>query len=67
MAEVVSSNVVTCPSCSVQGVVRMWSCGCSGVNYPNHPYECKQSRPYFDAYTRYCQKLDTHGSNPQTH
>jgi len=52
MAEVVSSSVVTCPSCAVQGVVRMWSCGCGGVNYPNHPYECKQSRPYFDAYIR---------------
>ena len=67
MAEVVSSSVVTCPSCAVQGVVRMWGRGCGGVNYPNHPYECKQSRPYFDAYIRYCQKLDPHGSNPQTH
>ena len=67
MADVVNGAVVTCPSCGVQGVVRFWSCGCQGVSYPNHPFECKQSRPYFDALSRFCQKLDTHGANPQTH
>ena len=67
MAEVVNSNVLTCPSCSVQAVVRVWSCGCQGTTYPNHPYDCKQARPYFDAVNRFCQKLDTHGANPQTH
>ena len=65
MAEVVSSNVLTCPSCSVQAVVRVWSCGCQGISYPNHPYDCKQARPYFDSINRFCQKLDTHGANPQ--
>ena len=68
MAEVVSAAVVTCPSCSVQAIVRVWSCGCQGGGpYPNHPFECKQPRPYFDAVNRFCQKMDTHGANPQTH
>ena len=67
MAEVVSGSPISCPSCGVQGVVRFWSCGCQGVDYPNHPFECKQPRPYFDALRRFCQKIDTHGANPQTH
>ena len=67
MAEVVSSSIATCPSCSVQAVIRVWTCGCQGVDYPNHPCECKQPRPYFDAYRRACQKVETHGSNPQAH
>jgi len=67
MAEVVGAVVVTCPSCSVQSVIRVWSCGCQAGSYPNHPFECKQARPYFDAYHRNCQKVDTHGANPQTH
>lgn len=67
MADVVAAVVVTCPSCAVQAVTRVWTCGCQGVDYTNHPFECKQARPYFDKYRRFCQKLDTHGSNPQTH
>ena len=67
MAQVVNSSVVSCPSCAIQAVVRIWSCGCAGATYPNHPYECKQPRPYFDSYNRTCQKLETHGANPQTH
>ena len=67
MAEVVAAGVLTCPSCGVQAIVRVWSCGCLGVSYPEHRYDCKQPRPYFDAVTRYCQKRDTHGANPQTH
>jgi hypothetical protein len=53
----VAAVVVTCPSCAVQAVTRVWTCGCQGVDYPNHPFECKQARPYFDKYRRFCQKL----------
>jgi hypothetical protein len=67
MAEVTSAIAVTCPSCAVQAVIRVWTCGCQGIEYPNHPVTCEQPRPYFDAYLRYCLKIDTHGSNPQTH
>ena len=67
MAEVVSAIAVTCPSCGIQGVVRVWTCGCQGITYPSHPFECKQPRPYFDKLARSCQKVDTHGINPQTH
>ena len=56
MAEVVTGVVVTCPSC-----------GCQAGNYPNDPPQCEQPRPYFDAMRRTCQKIDTHGANPQTH
>ena len=67
MAEVVSAAVLTCPSCQVQGLVRMWACGCQGAVYAEHPVACKQPRPYFDVFVRGCQKIDTHGANPQTH
>ena len=67
MADVVSSSVVTCPQCQTQAVIRVWSCGCQGTDYPAHPYECKQPRPYFDAFRRSCLKVDTHGANPQTY
>ena len=67
MAQVVSSNVVSCPSCSVQAVVRVWTCGCQGISYPEHSQVCKQPRPYFDIFISHCQKQATHGDNPQTH
>ena len=67
MGEVVGANILTCPSCKTQAIVRVWGCGCLGVDYPDHIYDCKQPRPYFDSFVRACQKRDTHGTNPQTH
>ena len=67
MSEVVGTSVVTYPSCSVQGIVRSWGCGCQGIDYPSHPFECKQPRPYFDALRRSCQKVEIQGANPQVH
>lgn len=67
MADVVTAVVLTCPACKTQATVRIWECGCQGVNYADHPFDCKQPRPYFDAFVRTCQKVDTHGANPQTH
>jgi hypothetical protein len=67
MATVVSSVAITCPQCRTQATVRVWTCGCQGVTYADHTFDCKQPRPYFDVFARSCQKLDTHGANPQTH
>ena len=67
MAQVVASNVVTCPSCTVQANIRVWSCGCQGLNYPDHLEQCEVAGNYFDSYDRHCQELQARGSNPQEH
>ena len=66
MGEVVSSQLPTCPSCSVQAMVRVWSCGCQGCDPPNHREQCEMP-DYFDLFTRFCQELQEHGKNPQLH
>jgi hypothetical protein len=32
MAQVVSTQNVTCPGCGAVGIVRIWSCGCQGTS-----------------------------------
>ncbi len=66
MAEVVSSQLPTCPSCSVQTVIRMWSCGCQGCDGSEHLESCETPN-YFDRFPRYCQELQEYGKNPQSH
>lgn len=66
MAEVVSSQLPTCPSCSVQAVIRMWSCGCRGCDGSEDLESCETPN-YFDRFPRYCQELQEHGQNPQVH
>ena len=67
MANVVSSQMATCPSCAIQAIIRVWSCGCQGVDHPDHLDGCDAPQSYFDVYPRLCQELDEHGRNPQTH
>ena len=67
IAYVVASNMASCPSCAVQANIRVWLCGCQGVSYPDHLEECALPDGYFDTYNRYCQELQAHGKNPQTH
>ena len=67
MAQVVNSLLATCPSCPVQAIIRSWSCGCQGVDYPEHLKDCEAPDGYFVGYLRHCQELDEHGKNPQSH
>ena len=67
MAQVVASNVVTCPLCAVQANIRVWSCGCQGLSYPDHLERCELDSSYFESYDRYCQELQARGRNPQRH
>ena len=66
MAEVVSSQLPTCPSCKMQAVVRIWSCGCQASDPRKHLESC-QMPDYFDGFLRLCQELQAHGKNPQLH
>ena len=67
MAEVVSSQMATCPSCAVQALIRVWSCGCQGTSYPDHQASCEMPDDYFDVFIRHCQELQERGKNPQVH
>ena len=67
MAEVVNSVLATCPSCGVQAIIRAWSCGCQGLDYPDHLEACAVPEDYFMPYLRHCQEMDEHGKNPQKH
>lgn len=53
MATVVSSNVVTCPSCGAQGIVRVWACGCQEVVAASHHPSCL-NKAHFSLYVRHC-------------
>ena len=66
MAEVVSSQLPTCPSCKMQAVVRIWSCGCQASDPRKHLESC-QMPDYFDGFLRLCQEMQAHGPNPQVH
>lgn len=71
MAKVVSTNVVTCPGCGVQAIVRVWSCGCQGVTAPPHKDGCPyRYKGYFEKFKRACPFFDIHSpemSNPINH
>lgn len=68
MAEVVSAATVTCPSCRVEAVVRVWSCGCQEVSSPPHRNRCTQPRPYFGALRERCPQSErAPDSHPSTH
>lgn len=67
MSTVVSSEMVPCPSCGVHAIIRIWACGCQGVDYPDHLDGCKAPDGFFDPYRRFCQELQDKGPNPQLH
>ena len=59
MAKVVSTQVITCPECGAQAVVRTWSCGCQDVTGSYH-HKAVCSRPVnFEEFEKYCGEHGT--------
>ena len=71
MAHIVSTNVITCPECGVQAIVRVWSCGCQGVSAPAHKSNCSyRNSDLFERYKRECPYFDKYSremSDPRNH
>lgn len=54
MAGLKGIYTVKCPSCGVEAIVQVWTCGCQIVVSPPHLSTCPHADNFFEAYRRHC-------------